>query len=95
MKKNFEHLKSLFKAVRDARAAKNDAELAMYSYSDSCDDEKPEHSCINSTNVMDEHKPLYINLRCESFKQNDSCENTHCPKRRYTLESCEEVWCLF
>ena len=79
MKKNFEHLKLLFKAVRDARVAKNDAKLAMCSYSNFYDDEKPEHSCINSTNVMDEHRPLYISSRCESFNANNVCENKQCP----------------
>ena len=79
MNKKFEQLKVLFENVRDARREKDNAEFSITS-----DDSLPlvkdcPCSCFTTVALVEGREPLYVSLKCQSFKKDQSCKNIQCP----------------
>lgn len=78
MNQKLEQLKMLFESVRNARNAKDYAELAITSMDGLPLESTCPQSCLTSVALAEGREPIYVSLRCQMFKKHESCKNQNC-----------------
>ena len=79
MNKKFEQLKMLCESVRKARKEKENAELSITSVDALPLTNNCPYSCLTAVALVEGREPLYVSLKCQLFKKDQSCKKVQCP----------------